>query len=359
MKSIITWILDITFKPPRAVYDPFDTISVITMADGSTFARDNFMLETDNKNSLFGSIWKDNSNPTPSSCLIFLHSLGTNQFECVNLVPFLCSKEMAVASFDFPACGISDGQIIPLDGSGTKEVFLVVDYLKREYNISQFALWGRSLGAAISLHASSISNQFKCVISDSSFSSIEDVLYDQARQNGFNKLFIKMVSPLIKKEAKKSLKIDINNPFPLDQVPFSTTPLLMGHGKLDNFVPLDQAKNLFNNYGCNDKQLYIFEAQHNSARPTQWYETALRFLYHKCNLPAIQRYYDKVYRDSTLHIGPISYVITDLHHEIVLPSNAESPHQTTLEDENTTRQNTSILETISTLVENTEGSLFV
>jgi pimeloyl-ACP methyl ester carboxylesterase len=101
--------------------------------------------------------------------LIFLHSLGTNQFECLNFAPFLITQDLALVSFDFPGCGISEGDNIPLDGSGDQNATGCVKFLEKELGFTDFCLWGRSIGASIALQAASRSHIFKCVVADSGF----------------------------------------------------------------------------------------------------------------------------------------------------------------------------------------------
>jgi len=244
--------------------------------------------------------------------LIYLHSLGTNQYECIHLVPFLCNSDLALFSFDFPGCGISDGNMIPLDGSGVYDVYEAVSFLDREFGFDKYSIWGRSMGASIALHSVSMTKKFCCIISDSSFKNTRAIVEEQAKMNGFPRLFIYLLEPIIKREAYNILGSEIDNPQPLSEVPFSQTPLLMGHGKNDTFVSASQAYELYEQYGCSDKQLYIFDARHNSSRPAQWYETASRFLFRKMELPSQQRSYASIYNYSQIHIGKKDQIIQEI-----------------------------------------------
>jgi pimeloyl-ACP methyl ester carboxylesterase len=70
----------------------------------------------------------------------------------LNIIPFLCTPELAMFAFAFPGCGISEGKAAPLDRSGSQLVLAAVRHLRVRFSFTQFALWGRSLGAAIALH---------------------------------------------------------------------------------------------------------------------------------------------------------------------------------------------------------------
>ena len=311
MKSVVRWLVDVSFRPPRHSYDPERTVSVVTNGP-NIYVRKGASFKNNKDNLLYGSLWYDRSAPIPPNCLIYLHSLGTNQFEGLNLISFMCSPDLSVFTFDFPGCGISEGDYIPLDGSGINDVKAAVEYLDDNYHFEKYALWGRSMGAAIALQTASSSLRFCCCVSDSAFKNTKSVVYDQADQNGIPKFAISLIEPIIKHQANQILHTDVLSPSPLREVPFSQTPLLMGHGKQDSFVTLPQAQYLFDMYGCPDKQLYIFDARHNSVRPYQWYETASRFIYRKMGLTPNKRFYDAVFNSSMLHSGLQERILEDV-----------------------------------------------
>lgn len=305
MKSLIKWVFDISLRPPRATYDLDNTVCAIEGRNQDLYIRHDCKFDNDNNQTLYGSLWHDSKNTSPTACVIYLHSLGTNQFECVNLVPFLCTEELAIFSFDFSGSGLSDGDTIPLIGRGCQDVFAASQYLKNHWRISNIGIWGRSMGAAIGLDTVSISNDFACIVSDSAFASTHYIVYDQANLKGLPPLFVKMVKPILKKEARKIVGPTIDLDYPLKDISFSATPLFMGHGKDDSFVPIHQARKIFDIYGCSDKMLYIMDGQHNTPRPSQWYEAAARFMYRKLGIQQKPKIYDLEYKKAKLHIGKL------------------------------------------------------
>jgi pimeloyl-ACP methyl ester carboxylesterase len=313
MFKVIQYLLELTFSPPRAVYNPDETISAIT-CDGLIFEREIVQFTSDSCLNLMGSLWRDRTQPNtcPTICTIYLHSLGTNQFESINIVPFLCTPELAIFTFDFPGCGMSEGRWVPLDGSGCDLVLAAVRSLRARFSFTQFALWGRSLGACIALHTVSTSNDFRCVVADSPFASTRDFIYDQAKSNNIPKCLIQMVFPLFRHEARRSVEMNIDYPFPISFVPFARTPLMLGHGSRDMFIPPEHSEKLFAHYGDPRKQLYTFDAKHNSPRPYHWYHTAARFIYRQTGLDRSLRPYTWVFAKSFLHVGNLQAVIQDI-----------------------------------------------
>ena len=315
MYSVVNWLIDVSFRPSRHTYDPDDTVCVITHGQ-SVYIRKPIEFNNGKNQKLQGSLWYDRGSPIPKNCLLYLHSLGTNQFECLDLIPFMCSPELCLFSFDFPGCGISEGDYIPLDGNGVHDVESAVNYLKEHFNFEKYCLWGRSMGAAISLHCASVMNNISCCVSDSAYKDTEAVVYDQAELNGIPSFIITLIEPVIKNQAQKTLGTNIISQSPIDKVPFSKTPLLMGHGKQDSFVTISQAQKLFDLYGCPDKQLYIFDARHNTMRPYQWYETASRFIHRKLGITPNKKFYDSVSNSSFIHSGIRERVIEDIDNKI-------------------------------------------
>lgn len=312
MKSVVRWMLRATFSPPRCTYKDENTLSVITV-NSQIYYRTIFEFNSPKGEKIVSSLWRDKSEENPSKCLIYLHSLGANQFEAVNIIPAVCTKELSVVSFDFPGCGLSGGTILPLDGSGPQLIKTLVDYLNNNFHYTEYAIWGRSMGAAVALHTVSVyPDMFKCIIADSSFACTEKILKDQGRANGFPSFLIKMLMPIIKKEAKEDLKTNVDVPFPIEYIPNAKIPLLQGHGNKDRFVPCEHAKMIFDSYGGLDKQLNFFEGRHNSPRPNSWYETVCRFLYRHLNINEKIRCYDYVYHASKLHVGLVEQVLPDV-----------------------------------------------
>lgn len=299
-------------KPPRATYDPSDTPAVIERHNKTFCVREDVEFLNPFGEKLCGSLWRESGFDLPTSCMIYLHSLGTNQFECINLIPFICNRDLAVFSFDFPGSGASGGDTIPLINNGTETVLSAAEMIRKRYRITQLGLWGRSMGAAVALDVVSSSNDFRFVVSDSAFSSASNIVYDQARMKNFPRLLVKLAEPYLKRQVRKLAGSAIDLQYPLAVVNSAKTPLLLGHGKRDNFVPLAQAEELFERYGFSDKQLYVFNAKHNTKRPDQWYEAAARFVYRKMEIDSKVRSYDSVYSGAKLHIGNIETVLREI-----------------------------------------------
>lgn len=209
MKKLIHWALDSAFRSPRVRYDPINTVWAITDPSGGSYFGTQIQFRNEFGNILTGTIWSLFHSPLPKIALIFLHSLGTNQYECMNLIPFMVSQEIALVSFDFPGCGISEGDNIPLDGSGDQNVTWCANFLRAEYGFTDFVLWGRSLGASISLQTASKTTDFKCIVADSGFSSTNDIIHDLATRQNYPNFLANILLKLAKKETRNYIGVDL------------------------------------------------------------------------------------------------------------------------------------------------------
>lgn len=317
MKNVVNWLLETTLYPPRMVYDLDNAVSAITIGAHCYVRKDVCIKSSDDSHSIRGSLWRDLNSMNPRHCVIFLHALGTNQFECLHLVPFICQREVAMFSFDFQSHGLSDGNLIPLIGGGSSDVLSVVDYLRSEYSISSFALWGRSMGAAVALDVVSLSPDiFSCVVADSGFASTRDVIEYQARVNGFPSCLTSFLYKYAKRRVQQRIPVEIDCDFPINHVERARAPLFIGHGSSDAFIPVEQGHAIYAAYGSDEKQMYIFPAKHNSQRPHTWYESVARFIYRKLGVDKPVRDYEQTYKYSRLHIGDPDSILCDIHRDV-------------------------------------------
>jgi hypothetical protein len=85
--------------------------------------------------------------------------------------------------------------------------------------------------------------------------------------------------------VKKRAGFDIYDISPIDYAPRAFIPALFGHARGDTFVKAHHTQRLHEAY-AGDKELMLFDdCNHNSTRPTAFYETARRFLSHALHLP--------------------------------------------------------------------------
>lgn len=309
MKSVARWLIHQGVCPVRCSYDRNNVMNVITDERKVVYLREDVDFTTRTGIKIVGSLYHQDGYSMPTSVLIYSHSMGMNQFEALNLVPYLVTPDLALFAFDYPASGISGGDVIVVDGTGASIVLDAVNNLKDRHKMRKFALWGRSMGAAIALQTVSMTSDFSCCIADSGFSTLTAVMHGIFRKYHIPRCLHKMLDRMTKKQVRRIYDINVDYDFPRRDIPSASTPLLIGHGTNDGVVPVSEAEFIYNTYGAKDKQLYLFEAKHFKSRPHHWYAFAGRFLYRKLGMSTKPREYDNVYRQSLLHIGALNDIL--------------------------------------------------
>lgn len=73
-------------------------------------------------------------------------------------------------------------------------------------------------------------------------------------------------------------KFDIHDLNPIEGVGESFIPTFFGHGQSDDFVKPHHTEDIYERY-AGDKQILLFDGDHNSARPYIWFNKAFLFLF--------------------------------------------------------------------------------
>lgn len=141
---------------------------------------------------------------------------------------------------------------------------------------------GTSLGGATicNLSGYDLPSNVKCFISDCAFTTIRDeVGFTMSKLIGFtDKFLVNIMNGWNKKLAKYSMD-DVN---PITSVTKTTKPILFIHGEMDNFIPLDCCKALYNACASKDKEMYISpnagHAASYAVNPEEYYEKYFAFV---------------------------------------------------------------------------------
>ena len=87
-------------------------------------------LESDRK-------WKD------MPCVIYLHGNSSCRLEALECVPYILPSNMTLMCFDFPGCGMSEGEYISLGWHERDDIEVLIDHLRKERRVTTVGLWGR------------------------------------------------------------------------------------------------------------------------------------------------------------------------------------------------------------------------
>ncbi|KAK2950572.1 putative Clan SC, family S9, unassigned serine peptidase [Blattamonas nauphoetae] len=277
---------EMVIRPPRYIYTDQELGPSDGFLDDTSFYRDDFTVHNADNQILHGCIFfpgSRNDTPKPNTCIIYCHGNAGNLLDCLQICVEYLRRGLAVCGFDFSGCGLSDGKYITVGCREVQDVDAVHTYLQKSYSFDHIVLWGRSMGAAVTIQQASLHpGRFVCCVADSPFARMMDVVDAMAEvmKNQFcgGFIVIPIGKSLIRSRIKKLTGMDIKHYSPIDVISDTSTPLFIAHSPDDNLIPFKQAELLFNKYVSPDRELYHLSGDHNSERTRQFFDTVFSFI---------------------------------------------------------------------------------
>eukprot|EP00286_Rhodomonas_abbreviata_P005458 CAMPEP_0181334178 /NCGR_PEP_ID=MMETSP1101-20121128/26103_1 /TAXON_ID=46948 /ORGANISM="Rhodomonas abbreviata, Strain Caron Lab Isolate" /LENGTH=322 /DNA_ID=CAMNT_0023444101 /DNA_START=232 /DNA_END=1196 /DNA_ORIENTATION=- len=225
----------------------------------------------------------------PVPCVVYLHGNSGSRIDADDIVDSYLAVGIAVFSIDFGGCGLSEGDFVTLGWRERDDLECVLDYLSTNKDTACIALFGRSMGAATALLVASDDRYYhmiKGMVLDSCYTSVRQVLMELAHKYvgkvplvPFASMVEKAVD-LLREAVLQRAGFDLDSVNILQAARHCSSPVLFGHADDDQLVLASHTRNLFAEYG-GQKDINVFEGDHNSIRPKQFQEQALAFL-QKC-----------------------------------------------------------------------------
>ena len=177
--------------------------------------------------------------------------------------------------------GKTDGKFIGMGWLERKDIAAAARFISARDNAAEIVLYGVSMGAAAVLMATAekLPDNVKCVIEDSSFTSVWDEFSIQIKS-----IFRLPVFPLLHIASAVS-KLEAGYSFreasAIRAVKKCALPILFIHGKDDTFIPFSMLDELYNAASCEKEKLEIDGANHvqgDWVAPELYWGTIDRFL---------------------------------------------------------------------------------
>jgi len=106
-------------------------------------------------------------------CLLYLHGNASSRLEGLHLLGSSVVYGFSLLLMDFAGCGLSQGEYISMSYFEKQDAKLVMDYVRNWKDVSEFGIWGRSMGAATALMtALEVDESIRYVVVDSCFVSV-------------------------------------------------------------------------------------------------------------------------------------------------------------------------------------------
>ena len=214
-------------------------------------------------------------------CVVYLHGNCGSRQDATECVTVLLPHGISLFTFDFSGSGLSEGEYVSLGYFEKQDLVSVIDYLNEKGNVSRIGLWGRSMGAVTSIMYSSKDHSISSIVCDSPFSSLQELMQDlvMSYKPWIPRWMLRIAINTMRASITKKAHFDIND---LDTTKYASqcpVPMLLGHAKDDQLVPISHAKTISERYQ-GECSLMEFDGGHNSDRPEVFLSTVATFFTH-------------------------------------------------------------------------------
>jgi uncharacterized protein len=200
-------------------------------------------------------------NPNTRRAVIVCHGLHSS---CADMhVPAITFQQMNynVLSFDFRACGESEGWAMSAGFREVRDLLGAIKYLKTrpEVDPEKFVIMGYSMGGAATILAAAQAPEIKAIVTEGAFGSLNRVL-DANYRHFFRlppvpfKLTAVMTSKMISRLGMRD--VNPENALRKLQDEGRELPIMIIHGDKDGVIPVTEALYLYEAAGS-QKELWI------------------------------------------------------------------------------------------------------
>lgn len=279
-------LVNAIIRPPRMQYDPgADLGPSLFRHCGTRFKREDLELTNNRDMKLQCSWWKFQPEDAPAKrlpCVIYLHGNAACRIAAFELLPHLLPSAITVFSLDFAGSGLSEGEHVSLGYFEREDVEAVIAYLRNSDEVTTIGLWGHSMGATTSLLYGDRDPSIGAMVLDSPFADLLQLaneLAQHARENGLRVpgFAISVATSMIRRSVRLRAGFDMRDVSPVANCGKCFIPALFAHGERDSFIKPSHSEQLHAAY-AGDKNLILFDGDHNSPRPSFFFSSAAIFL---------------------------------------------------------------------------------
>lgn len=269
-------------RPPREDYIEYDLGPRSFHMDSSNFQRTDFTVVSSQGCRLYCSHFEPIDAERESEilpCVIYLHGNSSSRIEGMVVVPLILPVRATVVTFDWAACGKSEGLYISLGWNERYDLDIIINYLRENRRVGVIGLWGRSMGAVSALFSACNNLDIGSMVLDSPFTSMQKLAYELAKKNSSVPGFIlKIVYGKIRNTIQEKAGFDLNDMNPINLAPSCFQPALFITGKHDDFIEPHHTQEMYENY-AGDKDILYVDGDHNSPRPKDCLQIIAKFFY--------------------------------------------------------------------------------
>lgn len=215
------------------------------------------------------------------ACVVYLHGNSSSRLESYQILESVLPLNMSLMAFDYPGCGQSEGDWVSLGYYEKEDSEKIIQFLKKNKKITKIFLWGRSMGASISVMLSeNKSNMIAAIIADSPYANLKRLCLELgSKKTSLVKYVFERAWKFMREKILIAYRFDIDE---LDIVPFSqkgNVPIMIFCSKEDEIISFEHSKEIYTNYKCPDKELVFIKGSHNTVRDKILIQEGVDFLY--------------------------------------------------------------------------------
>ena len=233
--------------PERRLGDPIEAIA----PDGVTLA----------------GLWHPSCHPagrTPGTVL-FIHGYAEDPSGLRERMDALNLHGWDVAALDLRAHGRSGGDRASFGPREARDISAWIDALTASGRLGNpanpaVALWGRSMGASVCVHAAN-DPRIAAIVLEAPYADLKAPLLRVLRRKRVP--FARLFATLVPRRAAKLSGVSLFRPRPIDLAPAIQIPVLIVHGTVDPLIPLAEVRRFAGSFARADL-IEIPGAGHNS-----------------------------------------------------------------------------------------------
>ena len=212
--------------------------------------------------------------------IIYLHGNSSSRLEGIGMLKEILRRDINLFVFDFPGCGLSEGDFISLGYHESRDLKIIIDFVEKIPGVGKIGLWGRSMGAATTMIYAHKDNRVKAIVMDSPFADFSILAKDLVlKQIKLPNLLITGALKIVGATIKKKNGLNIEKLKPIDSSPKTKIPAIFIHAKDDQLINNKHSDMLFAVYGGKNKKLIKCDGGHNTRRVYKIIKTIGEFFY--------------------------------------------------------------------------------
>lgn len=245
------------YQEARYIVSPNDSTASNTPVDYGLTTYQDVTLTTSDGLELDG--WYVPPTRDDGATVLFIHGHAGNRAQLLRQSAMFAERGYGLFFIDVRNHGTSEGSVTTMGVLEVLDVQAVFDFLVQqpEVNPERIAFFGHSMGGATAIQAFRHIPQAWLVISDSSFASLDSLLYDRIpRDTGIPPLIFPQIIIGFSNSLSGSNLYEAN---PLEDIQhLNSRPVFISHGTNDRVVPFSQGQRLFD-AASEPKEFFVVE----------------------------------------------------------------------------------------------------